>query len=585
MSFIARPATSATDESIRSDGFVSTARYKLAQLGQTHGCRPLADWSVTIKGNEYNAFSVLTSVPMLAAAASASMLRDRPLADLAYSDAADSDGCWFKREYLATLLQKDIRAGLPNLPPPRTVEIDKVSYEGKIDTETLIALWKEPVREADKKRTLTIEAGEARMASSALALGFGAFYSKRMSNNVMGCRPGVTLPMTLGSVRHAVNETGKKVVLMADLENFFGSVPCDRVMNHLNRDTKYRDIPELKRLLERLIPKRGFLPQGNPLSPLLANLYGQETIDPCLAQQGPWVRYVDDILVLYDSVEQAKRGFEVIQASALKMGLKIHTGKSAILDLGNGQTYSFTKEAAPTRYLGVNMALEAEGLTFSLANRSIRSLHEHLRRVDKTKPPKDPHPTVTSLYKISRSLHIVVGWLQAYGFAQFTAEQEAALTTILSLSGLTEEGFNCRIQQFKEKFATDPDKFKHDLAGIFSYLCAADKRDNPEDFMNPMEIFNDHRMQSKMRFKEALRFPADLPWMDGRKHCHTKPRSRLAEVGSILPEHDFPAPVGDALRRPHGRPELGNAACLPVAYQYRVKERDDDDDEEVVECF
>ncbi|GDY13333.1 hypothetical protein LBMAG53_22110 [Planctomycetota bacterium] len=507
-------------ESIRNDGFVSTVRYKLAQHGQTNGCRPLADWSVTIKGRTYNAFEALTSVPMLAAGISMGMLRERPMTPLDGPEDVDWIGTIEQREYLALQYQSDIRMGKIAIEPPELVKIEKYVFDEKINDESLRSLWGKECRLKSKgPRTLSIECNATRILSGAAAITLGSFYSQRLENNVVGCRAGVTCPTVLGALRHAVAETDRKVLLLADIKDFFGSVKPKRVLNMLDGDTQIRHIPELKRLIEPLILNREGkgLPQGNPLSPTLANLYACDTIDTTINLQGPWLRYVDDILVLHETVAGAQEGFERIQKKAEKLGMQLHPEKSIIVDLRTGVIHpvrvgnKVPKEAA-ARYLGVNFSLESTGLEFSLSDRSLISLLENLRSNEFAPPIQHAHPILSRLVKLSRGYMIVAGWMQAYGFARFSAEQEQALRTILGMSGMTDQGLLQVLDDYKARFAIPPTEIVADIADIIRYLRGSDKADQL-DLLKIGSILSDNREASAQRYRNALEHPADLRWI------------------------------------------------------------------------
>lgn len=147
---------------------------------------------------------------------------------------------------------------------------------------------------------------------------------------------------------------GGKVILKADIINFFEEVQKDKLLTSLI----YPNLPDesINKLIdESMSQKLGGLrklnkhrklfknvgkgiPQGNPLSPLLSNIYLSD-FDSQLKEAGyAIVRYADDFIVIFKSDEDAKNGYEKI-ASLLKSSysLMIHPlgdkeGKTAILN-------------------------------------------------------------------------------------------------------------------------------------------------------------------------------------------------------------------------------------------------------------
>ena len=105
-------------------------------------------------------------------------------------------------------------------------------------------------------------------------------------------------------------------VLRIDIDDFFDTIPHDRLFNFLAAAVK--DV-ELQRLIELCVQmgsvrkgtkwqdsKRG-VPQGAILSPMLANLY-LHSLDLFISMRDlPYVRYADDLVVLTHSKEEAEQ--------------------------------------------------------------------------------------------------------------------------------------------------------------------------------------------------------------------------------------------------------------------------------------
>ncbi|MBX2896397.1 MAG: hypothetical protein KF763_13190 [Cyclobacteriaceae bacterium] len=134
---------------------------------------------------------------------------------------------------------------------------------------------------------------------------------------------------------------GGKVILKADIVNFFEEVKKDKLLNELIypnlRDKTINkliaDSMSQKLKLKRLNRKHWGLfknagkgiPQGNPLSPLLSNIYLSK-FDIQLKEAGySLIRYADDFIVIFSSEEEAKEGYEKLVALLRdQFSLKIH---------------------------------------------------------------------------------------------------------------------------------------------------------------------------------------------------------------------------------------------------------------------
>ncbi|MCE4563462.1 hypothetical protein INQ51_03995 [Maribellus sp. CM-23] len=160
-------------------------------------------------------------------------------------------------------------------------------------------------------------------------------------------------------VEHYTN--GYDVVLEADLVNFFGEVDKERVLKEqvfpALPDTSLNELITLA-LNQKIgglesIPKdrrhyfdglnKG-IPQGNPLSPLLSNLY-LSPFDMFLKDKGhKLVRYADDFVVLCKSTEEAMRAYKDSVSVCHDLGLRIHSmeekEKTKIVEAKN-TTYDF----------------------------------------------------------------------------------------------------------------------------------------------------------------------------------------------------------------------------------------------------
>jgi RNA-directed DNA polymerase len=149
---------------------------------------------------------------------------------------------------------------------------------------------------------------------------------------------------------------GFKYALEADLINFFGEVSKDDLiqnqifpklkdnsLNGLISSALNQEIgglekfnPEQKSYFENL---NNGIPQGNPLSPLLSNIY-LSPFDLFMKAQGfQVVRYADDFVVMCKSKDDCKKAYEACLEILNNLKLKIHElsneGKTRILEIDN----------------------------------------------------------------------------------------------------------------------------------------------------------------------------------------------------------------------------------------------------------
>jgi len=126
-------------------------------------------------------------------------------------------------------------------------------------------------------------------------------------------------------------EAGYKWVVDADIDAFFDSVDHELLITKLEKYIKNKNI---LRLIELWIKAEVWdgesvkvidkgIPQGSPISPILANLFLDEFDEAMLKQGYKYVRYADDFLVLCKTEEKAKQSLEFTNEMLDKMLLRL----------------------------------------------------------------------------------------------------------------------------------------------------------------------------------------------------------------------------------------------------------------------
>jgi len=135
-------------------------------------------------------------------------------------------------------------------------------------------------------------------------------------------------------------------VLESDIEDFFPSVEHDR-LEILLRDALPMSDEKVVDCIMRLVRagyvldgkphlrERG-LAQGNPLSPLLANLY-LDAFDEALGDRGArLVRYADDFVILTRSRAEAESVLQLAEENLQIVGLRLNTAKTRVAAVADG---------------------------------------------------------------------------------------------------------------------------------------------------------------------------------------------------------------------------------------------------------
>lgn len=182
-------------------------------------------------------------------------------------------------------------------------------------------------------RVLGIPTVLDRVVQQAIAQPLGALLDEGFSPHSFGFRPGRGAHDALLQARRFV-ERGLGWVLHLDLEKFFDRSPHDLVLARLGERVPDSRLLELVRrfLIVPFAQGNGYeprsmgLPQGSPLSPVLANLL-LDGLDQRLADAGfSFCRYADDICLYFGSGEEAREALQMI-GPWIEGGLKLRINR------------------------------------------------------------------------------------------------------------------------------------------------------------------------------------------------------------------------------------------------------------------
>ncbi|MCF8382790.1 MAG: CRISPR-associated endonuclease Cas1 [Chlorobium sp.] len=198
-----------------------------------------------------------------------------------------------------------------------------------------------------RERTLLIPGVMDRVAQTAAAIVLNPIIEAELGSCTFAYRPGISRQGAAREIERLHRE-GYQWVLDADIRNFFDSVRHDLLFQRL---AELVDDTELIALLHRWLTAEivdGFnprirnttgLPQGSPVSPLLANLY-LDRFDEQMEKEGfRLVRFADDYLVLCKTRPKAEAALKLSETALAELQLELNNEKTRITTFSEGFKY------------------------------------------------------------------------------------------------------------------------------------------------------------------------------------------------------------------------------------------------------
>jgi len=268
-----------------------------------------------------------------------------------------------------------------------------------------------PVRRAEipkpsgEVRLLGIPTVIDRVIQQAIAQVLEPIFDPGFSESSFGFRPGRSAHQAVKKVRSYIDE-GYGIAVEVDLKKFFDEVNHDVLMQRIAK--KVRDKP-LLRLIgsylragvlvdEDIEPTTKGVPQGGPLSPLLANIVLDDLDKELEKRKHRFVRYADDFVVLVRSARAGERvKTSVTRFLEKKLKLKVNEQKSK------------TGSAKKCQFLGFTFP----GKTIRWTSEAFEDFKHRIRELTARSW------RVSMEHRTAKLNEFVRGWMQYFGISKY----------------------------------------------------------------------------------------------------------------------------------------------------------------------
>jgi len=310
-------------------------------------------------------------------------------------------------------------AGVDHMPVTKLTELLSIDKEeltakvrsGKYLPQPILAV-EIPKGNKGGTRLLGIPTVTDRMLQQAVLQVMMARFEFEFSDSSFGFRPNKSLHQAVQKAQGYIND-GFQDIVDIDLKTFFDEVDHSYLLQLLYRKVKCQQTLRLIRkwlrspiqINGRLVKRRKGIPQGSPLSPLLANIMLHE-LDKELEKQGcRFVRYADDFSIYTKSKASARKvGNAVYKFLKNKLKLTINRDKSGIRRPVNFTILGFG--FVPTYVKG-----EQGKYQLVVSEKSWAKLKQKLKTITRKTTPMSFDERIMKLNEVQR------GWVNNYRMA------------------------------------------------------------------------------------------------------------------------------------------------------------------------
>jgi len=254
-------------------------------------------------------------------------------------------------------------------------------------------------------RLLGVPTVNDRVIQQAIAQVLNPIIDPTFSEASHGFRPGRNAHGAVRQIKGFIEE-GYRIAVDVDLSKFFDCVDHDRLMNRLSRFIADKGI---LRLIGRYLragvsiegkrhPTSEGVPQGGPLSPLLANVMLDDLDKRLESCQLRFARYADDFTICVKSTSAGHRAMAwVSRFLATKLKLHVNKEKSRVVKTNDHHFLGFTFRGKKIRW----------------SDQALKDFKYRIRRLTK-------RSWGISMWRRLRELRLYIqGWINYFGLSEY----------------------------------------------------------------------------------------------------------------------------------------------------------------------
>lgn len=229
-------------------------------------------------------------------------------------------------------------------------------------------------------------------------------------------------------------QQGYKYILEADIQNFFPTVDkeallkdifaelTDNTLNKLLNGSLTQELGNRSELENRdkkiyddiFLSVENGIPQGNALSPLLANIFLSKFDQRMIKERIKMIRYADDFIIMCKTKAKAKAAYDIaIDELETKLNLKLYPLKETA-----AKDEKISRILKPTEQKFEFLSIKFDGFNCSVSDKKVLGMLQKLNDLSTKRALKEnfPDEKIGLLQALTKIKNAIEGWIAAYSF-------------------------------------------------------------------------------------------------------------------------------------------------------------------------